>query len=88
MDINRHGDYRGDDASAFAHGSGLGPCQLARLRRASCEGDEARRETEEWIRSITPLHGQDIANAIVYAVTQPQYVDINEMLIRPSQQAR
>ena len=49
---------------------------------------EARRETEEWIRSITPLQGEDIANAIVYAVTQPQYVDINEILIRPSQQAR
>ena len=49
---------------------------------------EARRETEEWIRSIMPLQGEDIANAIVYAVTQPQYVDINEMLIRPSQQAR
>ena len=49
---------------------------------------DARRETEEWIRSITPLQGEDIANAIVYAVTQPQYVDINEMLIRPSQQAR
>ena len=49
---------------------------------------ETRRETEEWIRSITPLQGEDIANAIVYAVTQPQYVDINEMLIRPSQQAR
>ena len=49
---------------------------------------EARRETEEWIRSITPLPGEDIANAIVYAVTQPQHVDINEMLIRPSQQAR
>jgi NADP-dependent 3-hydroxy acid dehydrogenase YdfG len=49
---------------------------------------QARRETEEWIRSITPLQGEDIANAIVYAVTQPQYVDINEILIRPSQQAR
>jgi len=49
---------------------------------------EARRDTDEWIKSITPLQGEDIANAIVYAVTQPQYVDINEMLIRPSQQAR
>jgi NADP-dependent 3-hydroxy acid dehydrogenase YdfG len=49
---------------------------------------EARRETEEWIRSITPLQSEDIANAIVYAVTQPQYVDINEILIRPSQQVR
>jgi NADP-dependent 3-hydroxy acid dehydrogenase YdfG len=36
---------------------------------------------------MTPLQSEDIANAIVYAVTQPQYVDINEILIRPSQQA-
>jgi NADP-dependent 3-hydroxy acid dehydrogenase YdfG len=28
-----------------------------------------------------------IANAIVYSVAQPQYVDINEILIRPSEQA-
>lgn len=49
---------------------------------------QAKHETKEWIKSIQPLQSEDIANAIVYAVTQPQYVDINEMLIRPSQQAR
>ncbi len=49
---------------------------------------EARRQTQEWVQSIQPLQSEDIANAIIYAVTQPQHVDINEMLIRPSQQAR
>jgi len=49
---------------------------------------DAKRETQDWVKSIHPLQAEDIANAIVYAVTQPQHVDINEMLIRPSQQAR
>jgi len=49
---------------------------------------DAKRQTQEWVQSIQPLQSEDIANAIIYAVTQPQHVDINEMLIRPSQQAR
>lgn len=49
---------------------------------------EARRETEEWIHSLQPLQSEDIAAAIVFAVTQPPYVDINEMLIRPTDQQR
>lgn len=32
------------------------------------------------------LKAQDIANAIAYAVEQPTYVDVNEILIRPRQQ--
>jgi NADP-dependent 3-hydroxy acid dehydrogenase YdfG len=38
-------------------------------------------------RSIEPLQSEDIANAIAYAVGQPQRVSVNEILIRPSQQA-
>ena len=34
------------------------------------------------------LQAQDIANAVVYAVGQPQHVSINEMLIRPTKQQR
>ncbi len=49
---------------------------------------EARQQTEEWVKSLQPLQSEDIADAILYAVTRPQYVDINEMLIRPTQQAR
>jgi NADP-dependent 3-hydroxy acid dehydrogenase YdfG len=37
-------------------------------------------------RSIEPLRCEDIANAIAYAVTQPQRVSVNEILIRPTPQ--
>jgi NADP-dependent 3-hydroxy acid dehydrogenase YdfG len=32
------------------------------------------------------LEADDIANAIVYAVTQPEHVSINEVLVRPTRQ--
>jgi NADP-dependent 3-hydroxy acid dehydrogenase YdfG len=37
-------------------------------------------------RNIEPLQPEDIANAIAYAVSQPQRVSVNEILIRPTQQ--
>lgn len=50
--------------------------------------EQTKRETQEWIKAIRPLQSEDIAAAILYAVTQPDYVDVNEMLIRPTDQAR
>jgi NADP-dependent 3-hydroxy acid dehydrogenase YdfG len=38
-------------------------------------------------RSIEPLQPEDIAEAIAYAVGQPQRVSVNEILIRPTEQA-
>jgi clavulanate-9-aldehyde reducatase len=35
-----------------------------------------------------PLQAEDIAASILYAVTQPQSVDVNELLIRPTGQRR
>ncbi|MBV8368729.1 MAG: SDR family NAD(P)-dependent oxidoreductase [Candidatus Eremiobacteraeota bacterium] len=35
-----------------------------------------------------PLQATDIADAIVYVITRPRYVTINEVLIRPTQQER
>jgi NADP-dependent 3-hydroxy acid dehydrogenase YdfG len=35
-----------------------------------------------------PLRAQDIANGILYAVSQPSNVSINEVLIRPTRQTR
>ncbi len=32
------------------------------------------------------LHDEDIANAAIYALSQPEHVDVNEILIRPSSQ--
>jgi NADP-dependent 3-hydroxy acid dehydrogenase YdfG len=41
---------------------------------------------ESWVQSMTPLESEDIAAAIVYAVTQPERVNVNEILIRPTEQ--
>lgn len=48
--------------------------------------EDAREENEEMLESMTPLEGEDIARAIRYAVTQPAHVDVNEILIRPTEQ--
>ncbi|MCS7215097.1 MAG: SDR family oxidoreductase [Thermodesulfovibrio sp.] len=46
---------------------------------------------EEWIRSrgsMKALKAEDIAEAIYYVVSQPDYVSVNELLIRPTEQER
>ncbi|MBD2138413.1 SDR family NAD(P)-dependent oxidoreductase [Anabaena sp. FACHB-1237] len=48
----------------------------------------AKQEIEARRKAITPLQSEDIASAIVYAVTQPQHVNVNEILIRPTLQDR
>ncbi|MUG95854.1 SDR family NAD(P)-dependent oxidoreductase [Scytonema sp. UIC 10036] len=46
----------------------------------------AKQRSEERRKSITPLESEDVAAAIVYAVTQPPRVSVNEILIRPTDQ--
>jgi NADP-dependent 3-hydroxy acid dehydrogenase YdfG len=50
----------------------------------------AVREQIEKMRESLPevLKAEDIAAGILYAVTQPQRVDVNEVLIRPTGQRR
>ncbi|MBD2418605.1 SDR family NAD(P)-dependent oxidoreductase [Anabaena cylindrica FACHB-243] len=48
----------------------------------------AKQEIEARRKAIAPLQSEDIAAAIVYAVSQPQHVNVNEILIRPTQQER
>jgi len=48
--------------------------------------DEDARESLSGLLSLERLQAEDIANAIVYAVTQPERVSVNEILIRPTQQ--
>ncbi|GCE26885.1 oxidoreductase [Dictyobacter alpinus] len=51
--------------------------------------DEAAKQKQgEWLQGLTPLESEDIAAAIVYAVTQPERVNVNEILIRPTGQDR
>ncbi len=47
---------------------------------------EVRRAQLEGQARITPLRAEDIAAAILFAVTQPEHVSISEMLIRPTEQ--
>ena len=48
--------------------------------------DEDARESLGGLLKLEILQAEDIANAIVYAVTQPERVSVNEILIRPTQQ--
>lgn len=48
----------------------------------------AKQQTLERLQSIRPLQSEDIARAIVYAITQPSHVNVNEILIRPTDQDR
>ena len=41
---------------------------------------------EEQIEQL--LQAEDIADAIVHALAAPPHVEINEVLVRPTQQAR
>jgi NADP-dependent 3-hydroxy acid dehydrogenase YdfG len=48
--------------------------------------DEEAKEGLSGLLSLDILQAEDVANAIVYAVTQPDRVSVNEILIRPTQQ--
>lgn len=48
--------------------------------------DEEAQERISGITSIETLEAEDIAGAIAYAVTQPQRVNVNEILIMPTEQ--
>ena len=48
--------------------------------------DEEAQERISGITSIETLQAEDIADAITYAVSQPQRVNVNELLIMPTEQ--
>lgn len=51
--------------------------------------DISHAESRDFVAAVrkSALHSEDIAAAIHYAVTQPDNVDVNEIIIRPVQQA-
>ena len=48
--------------------------------------DEDAREGLSGLLELERLQAEDIAEAVVYAATQPERVSVNEILIRPTQQ--
>jgi len=48
----------------------------------------ARQAAQRRLQEIQPLQAEDVANAIVYAVSQPPHVNVNEILLRPTEQDR
>ena len=51
--------------------------------------DHVREEVRSSLSSgEDPLHAEDIADAILYIVTRPRHVSVNEILVRPTEQVR
>jgi NADP-dependent 3-hydroxy acid dehydrogenase YdfG len=50
--------------------------------------DESLKAFVESSKKMEALKAEDIANAILYAVDSPSYVNVNEILIRPTTQER
>jgi len=47
-----------------------------------------RQALDAWAGAMRQLQGEDIANAVLYCVSQPAHVNVNEILIRPTDQER
>ena len=43
---------------------------------------------DSWAASMRQLQPEDVANAVLYCVTQPVHVNVNEILMRPTDQER
>ncbi|QCS44421.1 SDR family oxidoreductase [Natrinema versiforme] len=50
--------------------------------------DEIKEGIEEYAAGLRPLQPDDIARTITFVVSQPPHVDINEVLIRPTDQVQ
>lgn len=48
--------------------------------------DEEVKENMKWLEKMTTLESEDIAEAIRYALTQPGRVNVNEILVLPTEQ--
>jgi NADP-dependent 3-hydroxy acid dehydrogenase YdfG len=43
---------------------------------------------DAWAAAMRQLQPEDVANAVLYCVTQPEHVNVNEILMRPTDQER
>lgn len=69
--------------------SGIGEATVRALAAegaAMVAGAQRKERLDELVERVSRDGGKAIADAIVYAVTQPWRVSVNEILIRPTQQ--
>lgn len=62
---------------------GLVETEFSRVRFA---GDVERADAV--YRGLTPLQAEDIADVVAFAVTRPSHVDLDQIVVRPRDQAR
>ncbi len=64
------------------------PGYVATELQGHSTNEMAKAAIEDMREKTTPLEAEDIAESIYYAVSQPERVSVNEILIRPTEQAR
>ncbi len=47
-----------------------------------------KKSIDAWAESVRQLQPEDVANAVVYVASQPAHVNVNEILMRPTDQER
>lgn len=48
--------------------------------------ESTKKAVKDWVATMAALKSEDIANAIIYVLSQPQWVNVNELLLRPTDQ--
>jgi len=46
-----------------------------------------KKEIDTWIKNMEALQSEDISNIILFVLSQPEHVNINEVLVRPTKQS-
>ena len=64
------------------------PGAVATELREHVPDRDTRERIDAWARSMRQLQSEDVAAAILYAVSQPPHVNVNEILLRPTDQER
>ncbi|MDP9398747.1 MAG: SDR family NAD(P)-dependent oxidoreductase [Actinomycetota bacterium] len=64
------------------------PGAVATELRTHISHEQTRTSISQWAESMRQLRSEDVAAAVLYAVTQPAHVSVNEILLRPTDQER
>lgn len=62
------------------------PGMVATELRTHITQDEARERVERRAAGMRQLTSEDVADAVLWAVTRPEHVSVNEVLVRPTDQ--